>query len=70
VTDDDPGIPDAVRGRVFDPFVSTKPPGAGIGLGLTVAHRIVTERHGGRIEVASEPGSTRFAVHLPVGPSR
>ncbi|WP_300010357.1 response regulator [Pseudonocardia sp.] len=66
VTDDGPGIPDAVRDRVFDPFVSTKPPGAGTGLGLTVAHRIVTESHGGRIEVASVPGSTRFTVHLPI----
>jgi signal transduction histidine kinase len=66
VTDDGPGIPDELRPRVFDPFVTTKPPGGGTGLGLTVAHQIVTERHAGRIEVESRPGCTRFTVRLPV----
>jgi len=65
VTDDGPGIPAELRPRVFDPFVTTKPPGGGTGLGLTIAHQIVTERHGGRIEVRSRPGCTRFTVHLP-----
>lgn len=67
VADDGPGIPPELRPRVFDPFVTTKAPGAGPGLGLTVAHQIVTERHGGRIEVESRPGATRFTVRLPVG---
>lgn len=66
VTDDGPGVPEAVRDRVFDPFVTTKPPGAGTGLGLNIAHQIVTERHGGRIELDSAPGATRFTVHLPI----
>lgn len=69
VTDDGPGIPPEVIGRVFDPFVTTKPPGAGTGLGLNIAHQIVTERHGGRIEVESRPGCTRFTVRLPQRPA-
>lgn len=63
VADDGPGIPDAVRERIFDPFVSTKE--ASDGLGLSVARRIVLA-HGGEIRVdSSEEGST-FTVVLPV----
>jgi len=50
---------------VFDPFYTTKEPGHGTGLGLSVSYGIVQE-HGGWIEVASEVGrGTRVAVHLP-----
>jgi signal transduction histidine kinase len=65
IEDDGPGIPDELVGRVFDPFVTTKPPGAGTGLGLNVAHQIVADRHGGRIGVDSAPGRTVFQVELP-----
>lgn len=67
VADDGPGIPAAVTTTVFDPFVTTKPPGQGTGLGLNVAHQIVTEVHGGRLTVESEPGHTVFSVYLPPG---
>jgi signal transduction histidine kinase len=66
VEDDGPGIPAEVAGRVFDPFVTTKPPGEGTGLGLSITHQIVTEVHGGRIEVSSVPGRTVFTVRLPL----
>jgi signal transduction histidine kinase len=65
VTDDGPGIPAELQGRVFDPFVTTKPPGHGTGLGLSIAHQIVTDVHGGTLRVTSEPGATRFRTELP-----
>lgn len=66
VTDNGPGIPPEILPQIFDPFFTTKPPGQGTGLGLAVSQGIVA-RHGGRIEVASQPGSgTTFTVILPV----
>jgi len=59
------GIPEDILARVFDPFFSTKPRAVGTGLGLYIAHRLVT-RHGGTIRVESEVASfTRFHVELP-----
>ncbi|MFP3914559.1 MAG: sensor histidine kinase [Actinomycetota bacterium] len=65
VEDDGPGIPADLLDRVFDPFVTTKAPGEGTGLGLNLTHQIVVDRHGGTITVESQPGSTRFVVALP-----
>jgi signal transduction histidine kinase len=66
VADDGPGIEPSMREILFEPFVTTRPGGReGTGLGLFLAERLVAA-HGGRIEVASEPGAgTRFTVHLP-----
>jgi PAS domain S-box-containing protein len=65
VRDDGPGIPPAVRERMFEPFFSTKAPGKGTGMGLATVHRVVHE-HGGHVMVATEPGrGTRFDVLLP-----
>jgi signal transduction histidine kinase len=64
ITDSGPGIPADVRGRIFDPFFTTKEAGKGTGLGLEIAKRIVL-RHGGDIQVESEPGRTAFTVRLP-----
>ncbi len=65
VRDTGVGMPPEVRSHLFQPFFTTKAPGAGTGLGLAVVHSIVT-LHGGRIEVESQPGQgTCFTVHLP-----
>ncbi|SDC91357.1 Cyclic nucleotide-binding domain-containing protein [Geodermatophilus telluris] len=66
VADTGPGIPEELRRRVFEPFFTTKPVGQGTGLGLDVAWRVVTVRHGGVITVRSQPGDTRFQVRLPL----
>ncbi len=64
--DDGPGIPADVQSRIFDPFFTTKPVGKGTGLGLSLSHGII-ERHGGRIQVLSEPGEgTSFVIDLPL----
>jgi signal transduction histidine kinase len=67
VEDNGPGIPDALQPRVFDPFFTTKAPGKGVGLGLNISHTIVTQRHGGKLLVASRPGRTCFQAWLPIG---
>jgi signal transduction histidine kinase len=69
VTDHGPGIPSDVLPRIFEAFFTTKPQGAGTGLGLEIVHRIVTQKFGGKIDVTSEPGNTRFEVRLPLSGS-
>ena len=64
ICDSGPGIPPEVAAKMFEPFFTTKPPGVGSGLGLHISHSVVA-RHGGRIDVASEPGRTCFTVTLP-----
>jgi PAS domain S-box-containing protein len=65
VEDPGSGIPADVLGRVFDPFFTTRPIGQGIGLGLSVAHAIVTA-HGGTISASSTPGKgSTFRIELP-----
>jgi signal transduction histidine kinase len=66
VSDEGPGIPEAVRDRVFEPFVTTKPAGKGSGLGLDNARRIVERRHGGTLSFTTGPQGTTFTVRLPL----
>ncbi|MEJ2558313.1 MAG: response regulator [Anaerolineae bacterium] len=66
ITDNGPGIPEAILPNLFDPFFTTKPPGRGTGLGLNISHNIVVQKHKGRIDVFSQPGKTRFEVRLPL----
>ncbi len=63
VRDNGPGIPDHIRPHLFEPFLTTKPTGSGLGLAL--AAKIVGD-HGGIIEVESMPGRTEVLLHLPV----
>ena len=66
VRDDGVGMPRDVLAKMFEPFFTTKEHGRGLGLGLAISRNIV-DRHGGRIEVESEPGhGTTFTIILPV----
>ena len=63
VQDDGPGLPPEVQKRLFEPFVSTKE--TGLGLGLSICRRLV-EAHGGAIHGANAPeGGALFAFTLP-----
>src|ERR1017187_5416237 len=65
VRDDGAGIAPDILPRIFEPFLTTKESGRGVGLGLAISRGIV-ERHNGRIEVESELGrGTTFTVTLP-----
>jgi len=67
ISDNGPGIAEAVAQRVFEPFFSTKSEGEGTGLGLSICQGIVKE-HGGQITVDPGPGSgATFTVELPGG---
>jgi len=66
VRDNGTGIPPEVRDQLFQPFFTTKPTGEGTGLGLSISWDIVTQQHGGSIEVDSQPGEfTEFTIRLP-----
>jgi len=69
VADNGPGIPEAVRKRIFEPYFTTKPLGTGTGVGLAVCLGIV-EAHGGTLNVESRHGSGAvFTIVLPAGDS-
>jgi two-component system, NtrC family, sensor histidine kinase PilS len=62
VSDDGPGIPDEIRARLFEPFMTTKPGGSG--LGLPVVHRAIAA-HRGEVLVDTDGTGTRFTILLP-----
>jgi PAS domain S-box-containing protein len=66
--DNGPGFPESLMGRVFEPYVTTKPKGTG--LGLAIVKKIV-EEHNGRITIANEPaGGAAVTIILPAAPNR
>ena len=67
VADNGPGIPEAIRDRIFDAFFTTKPPGVGTGQGLALSHNIVVIQHQGKLSCESSPGQgTSFQIQLPL----
>jgi PAS domain S-box-containing protein len=63
--DNGAGIEKKYLGKIFDPFYTTKRPGRGTGLGLSVSYKII-EKHGGKIYIESEPGKgTKFTIYMP-----
>jgi two-component system, NtrC family, sensor kinase len=66
IRDNGGGIPPEVKEKIFNPFFTTKPPGQGTGLGLSLSYDIVVKQHSGSIEVDTQPGEfTEFKVILP-----
>ncbi len=71
VADNGPGVPDEIQTQVLEPFFTTKEPGVGTGLGLSVSYFIVTTGHSGRFMVGSNPGGgARFTFELPTEEER
>ena len=69
IVDDGPGIAPEILPKMFEPFITNKPWGQGIGLGLSIARRLVSW-HSGEIKVSSAPGRTEFLVTLPISAAR
>jgi len=66
IHDDGIGISPELQERIFDPFFTTKDVGDGAGYGLSVAHKILVNEHGGKINIESTPGKgTTFEITLP-----
>ncbi len=68
VDDDGSGVPVAVRERLFEPFITSKPAGHGTGLGLAICRRLAEEMRGSLILIESQPGHTVFELQLPTQP--
>lgn len=67
IMDNGQGMPPEIQQRIFELFFTTKPVGKGTGLGLTISHQIVTQKHGGELLLYSQPDQgTEFQVLLPL----
>jgi len=67
ISDSGGGIPEEIQQRIFEPFFTTKEVGRGTGQGLALAHDIIVNKHGGRIDFISTPGQgTTFLLRLPI----
>ena len=69
VTDTGPGIPAAILPRLFEPFVTSKPAGAGLGLGLVISAQSVRAMDGTFRAANAEGGGACFVVELPQAPA-
>ncbi len=71
ISDTGSGIPQAIRGKIYDPFFTTKEVGRGTGQGLAIARSVIVERHKGTLTFDSEIGKgTTFYIRLPLAPEK
>jgi signal transduction histidine kinase len=67
IADNGPGMSEGIQKRLFDPFFTTKPVGKGTGMGMSISHQIITERHKGTLRCISAPGQgTEFMIQIPI----
>ncbi|MEZ2225050.1 PAS domain S-box protein [Microcoleus sp.] len=67
ITDSGPGMSEEVKQHIFDSFFTTKPIGKGTGMGLSISHQIVVEKHQGELDCISELGKgTTFIISIPI----
>ncbi|MFB2975190.1 response regulator [Microseira sp. BLCC-F43] len=67
ITDNGMGMAEDIKQKIFDPFFTTKPVGKGTGMGLSICYQIITEKHGGTLSCASQPGQgTELAIAIPL----
>ncbi|MBE9087086.1 GHKL domain-containing protein [Tolypothrix sp. LEGE 11397] len=71
IKDNGAGIPENIISRLFDPFFTTKTVGHGTGIGLSISHQIIVEKHGGKLYCQSKVGEgTEFMIELKTSLSR
>ena len=69
IADNGPGMGEEIRAKLFDPFFTTKPVGKGTGLGMSISHQIIVEKHGGKISCESILNQgTQFTIAFPFAP--
>ncbi|NJN72798.1 MAG: GAF domain-containing protein [Limnothrix sp. RL_2_0] len=67
IIDNGIGMSEAIVKNIFDPFFTTKDIGKGTGMGLPISHKIITEKHGGRLDCISQLGKgTKFMIYIPI----
>jgi two-component system NtrC family sensor kinase len=67
IADNGTGIPESIKKKIFNPFFTTKPVGKGTGMGMAISYQIITEKHGGKLEVFATPGQeTEFVILIPL----
>lgn len=67
IFDNGSGIAENVQNKIYDPFFTTKPVTQGAGLGLSISHQIIVQKHGGKLNCISAKGQgTTFQIELPI----
>ena len=67
IVDNGPGIPESIQQQIFNPFFTTKSVGKGTGMGMAISYRIITEKHGGKLDCFSTLGEgAEFVLQIPV----
>ncbi len=67
IADNGTGMTQQVKQQIFNPFFTTKPIGKGTGMGMSISHQIITEKHHGKLECFSTLGQgTKFIIQIPI----